>query len=334
MATKMNVAHLMATLAGVFKALPDDKLADLNDALTPNVTSRGSDQWADPRPAADQRRLAFGPEQSASGSGGSEMTAEYSTPGPETGSGDKATRLGQLLDQIKTLLAVPGNRPTSGSVAGDTFLGKADSAILQAKTALRKATILEIEGDSAGRAQQLVDANAALGKAVSFLKASSEAMEDTGDEDADEDGVDRRTNQVRGLYAKAQRMAGNTDGATNALGIERGLSVEQFLSGVAGAGGRAPEMRKSIDANLPPDMTPKFAPVVSISDKIEAALDAGEITAEQGTIAYSRLQALNIAREGRLPMGSVLEQLKGKDTPESVRNLFGIEVVPAQLRLH
>jgi hypothetical protein len=73
-------------------------------------------------------------------------------------------------------------------------------------------------------------------------------------------------------------------------------------------------MKADGGSRMPPDMLAKSIRAASLSDRIEAALDAGTISAEQGTIAYTRLAAVNAAQAGRIPMAAAIEQLKGRDT--------------------
>jgi hypothetical protein len=301
------------------------------DMLTPNVTERGSDMWAERgRPAADQARLAFGPTEAASGTGATDMTNQYSTPGPQTGRTDRSTALGALLDQIRSLMQTPGAKTVQPA---DSYLGKCDIALKSAKTALRLASIATIEGDAAARRNQVAEANGFLGKATAFLKAKAE-MEDTEDEDGaeDDDDVESRAAKIKSLLLKAQGLASDTgNGAAGSpIGGQPGMSVEQFLNGIASAG----SVRKSdTDAvRMPPDLF-KSMPSVSISEKIEAALDAGTLTPDEATVAEARLSALNLAKAGRIPMAEVMAQLTDSSTPAGVRAIFGVESVPGSVRM-
>jgi hypothetical protein len=326
---RTTTAQALAKFASFFKSLPAGQVDDLMDSLSDNVTNRGSDQWAERgRPAADQARLAFGPTEAASGTGATDMTGQYSTPGPQTERTARSTELGALLDRIRGLVEVPGSRTVQPN---DSYLGKADTAIKSASKALRLAAIAGIEGDAAARADQAAKAQESLAKAVAFIKASAE-MEDTDDaEDADEDDdVEARCAKVKALHTRIQALAGDTGTtAGNPLGGQRGLSVEQFLNGVAGAG----PVRKSGDTlQMPPDFA-KSMSSVSLAQRIENALDDGSITADEAVIADTRLGALNLAKAGRLPMGEVIAQLTGSGTPAAVRAVFGVESVPGSARM-
>jgi hypothetical protein len=101
------------------------------------------------------------------------------------------------LGEIKTLLEVPGNRPTSGNVGGDTYLSKADEALRQAKSALLKADLLDGEKKAGG----IGEARAKLEKAKELLEDAA----DDADESTNEDGIEKVVSRLRSLTDKVAK---------------------------------------------------------------------------------------------------------------------------------
>lgn len=92
----MDVSRLVGSLISMFKAVPADKLEDLTDALDSGAPV-GTDLWNGGDRNPNQRRSPTGRPLAASGSGGAEAVAEYSSdrgavvPGT-TGHGDGNVR--------------------------------------------------------------------------------------------------------------------------------------------------------------------------------------------------------------------------------------------------
>jgi hypothetical protein len=83
---------------------------------------------------------------------------------------------------------------------------------------------------------------------------------------------------------------------------------------------------------MPPDMALRAPPAISIAERIAAAEDAGEISAHEAMEAETMLSHLNVAKAGRLPLNQVMNGLRDQ-TSQNVRELFGLQTVPARLRL-
>jgi hypothetical protein len=326
---RVPMSQALAHIAKFFKAVPDGQIDDLMDALTPNVTSRGSDQWAQPGFVTDdQRRLAFGPSEAASGSGASQMTNEYSTPGPSTGSSDRASRIGVLLDELKSLLQTPGSRPTSGNVGGETFLGKAGEQLRAAKSVLLKADLTD---DADKRAAGISEAKRLLDKASALLE---DACNDA-DESEQEDQIGKCINRLKGLNAKVASMSGTT-GSTNAnaFGVRPGMSVDQFLNKLAGTSQGAPSMQKAGTSgiSMPPDMNTLAKGGVSVSQRVNDAIESGMLNGDEAIEAETMLQHYHLAMSGRVPVGHFTDTL-AKARSQRVVECFGVRAIPARVEL-
>ena len=89
---KPSVASLIAGLAGVFKAIPSDKLEDLTDVV---------DMWTEPKGehgSPSRAEIVTGPAERMSGDGAVKMIGEYSTVAPQQGLTAQYAEFQRMLD--------------------------------------------------------------------------------------------------------------------------------------------------------------------------------------------------------------------------------------------
>jgi hypothetical protein len=306
-----STAALLSAFASFFKAMPPDQIDALSDAISENVTRPGSDMWADPR-AVDPRRLAVGPQQAASGGGASKMTSEYSSPSPQVGNQNAATRLGQLFDEIKSLLQVPGNQP-----APSGYLGKANGHLASAKAAIMKC---DIGTDEAAKSAALASAKDYLAKAAEALEdAASDPDEDQDDNDQKKGGLSKSIERFKFLTGKVAALESGT------AAVSRGMSVEQLLATVAGRG--AVQKSRQTSLTMPPDMSPIAKAAPSISARVDEAIDSGSLTEDEITLAMTLNQHMALVAAGKVDHSEFLK--RASTAPFAVKSLFGLTMTPA-----
>jgi hypothetical protein len=221
---KPSVASLIAGLAGIFKAIPSDKLDDLKDVV--DMFNEPGGEHANP----SRGEIVTGPAQRMSGDGASKMISEYSQVAPQQGLTEQYAQFQRMLDgwaksftdKLNPILSrydatLKGIGDILGEVqkanteaaaapaapAADTFLGKSLLKLAKAKSALRKANLADTD-EADVRKSNLEIAAEMLKSAKRLLsKAASEDMEDT----ADEDGCEKAMAELRALtkaLAKAE----------------------------------------------------------------------------------------------------------------------------------
>lgn len=217
-ATKLDVASAFAKFAALFKAIPSDKMEDIKDVL---------DQWNEPdgeHTNPSRAEIVTGPSQRMSGDGAVKMVGEYSSPAPQQGLTEQYAEFQRMLDgwgksfadrlnpvlsrHEKAIGALTGifaemqkaATAAPAAPAEDTFLGKALTKLVKAKSALRKADLAD-EDEKEERKSHLAAASDLLKAAKRLLAKATEDMEDT-----DEEAAEKAMSELRGL-AKALSKA-------------------------------------------------------------------------------------------------------------------------------
>jgi len=232
---KPSVASLIASLAGVFKAIPSDKLEDLTDVV---------DMWTEPKGehgSPSRAEIVTGPAERMSGDGAVKMIGEYSTVAPQQGLTAQYAEFQRMLDgwgksfaadltgklnpvlarhdaALKSIMGIFAELQKAQSAtaaaqtaaapdapSADTFLGKSLIKLAKAKSALRKADLAD-ETERDVRKGFLEEANDLLKSAKRLLAKASEDMEDT----ADEEGCEKALSTLRAL-TKAVAKADEDD---------------------------------------------------------------------------------------------------------------------------
>jgi hypothetical protein len=232
---KPSVASLIASLAGVFKAIPSDKLEDLTDVV---------DMWTEPKGehgSPSRAEIVTGPAERMSGDGAVKMIGEYSTVAPQQGLTAQYAEFQRMLDgwgksfaadltgklnpvlarhdaalksilgifaelqKAQTATAAAQTAAAPAAPSADTFLGKSLIKLAKAKSALRKADLAD-ETERDVRKGFLEEANDLLKSAKRLLAKASEDMEDT----ADEEGCEKALSTLRAL-TKAVAKADEDD---------------------------------------------------------------------------------------------------------------------------
>jgi hypothetical protein len=231
---KPSVASLIASLAGVFKAIPSDKLEDLTDVV---------DMWTEPKGehgSPSRAEIVTGPAERMSGDGAVKMIGEYSTVAPQQGLTAQYAEFQRMLDgwgksfaadltgklnpvlarhdaALKSILGIfaelqkaqtataAAQMAALAAPSADTFLGKSLIKLAKAKSALRKADLAD-ETERDVRKGFLEEANDLLKSAKRLLAKASEDMEDT----ADEEGCEKALSTLRAL-TKAVAKADEDD---------------------------------------------------------------------------------------------------------------------------
>jgi hypothetical protein len=232
---KPSVASLIASLAGVFKAIPSDKLEDLTDVV---------DMWTEPKGehgSPSRAEIVTGPAERMSGDGAVKMIGEYSTVAPQQGLTAQYAEFQRMLDgwgksfaadltgklnpvlarhdaalksilgifaelqKAQTATAAAQIAAAPAAPSADTFLGKSLIKLAKAKSALRKADLAD-ETERDVRKGFLEEANDLLKSAKRLLAKASEDMEDT----ADEEGCEKALSTLRAL-TKAVAKADEDD---------------------------------------------------------------------------------------------------------------------------
>ncbi len=316
---RASAAALLAAFTRVFKS---EELADILD--TPDA----ADLWSAGTPAGrvSQREIAAGPSQEMSGAGASGMTKEYSTPGRATISTDLATRLGALLDEIRSLSAVPG-------ASTETYLGKCNTMLRQAKSSILKAGIADGEARTA-----------AINDAAGLLVKAREALEDAAndaDEAEDEDGIEKATKRFRALASKVAAMTETgTAKAGNPFNVPAGLPVRDLMTALTNMPAHPPmgaaknplsPLGKSSTIANPPDFHVQKS-VTSIEQRVDEAIENNQLSPAEIDQALSGLQHMALAKSGRVPSDMFLHSF-GSAT-QRVRDLFGVSVTPARATMN
>lgn len=219
----MNVASLIAGLASVFKAIPNDKMEDLKDVV---------DMWNQPggeHQNPGRGEIITGPAERMSGDGAPKMIAEYSSPAPQQGLTAQYQEFQRMLDgwgksfsdsltgklnpilsrhdtALKSILGVfeaaqKAQTATPAAPPADSFLGKALLKISKARSEMRKADLAD-EDEKEERKSHITAASDMLKSAKRLLAKASEEMEDTDDEATEKAMSDLRA--ITKAVAKAE----------------------------------------------------------------------------------------------------------------------------------
>jgi hypothetical protein len=260
---KPSVASLIAGLAGVFKAIPSDKLEDIKD-----VVDMFNDGGEHTNPTGGE--IVTGPAQRMSGDGAPKMISEYSHVAPQQGLTEQYAQFQRMLEGWgKSFLAqMSRHDATLNGIVGvftelqkaqadaaaaapaapgaDTFLGKSLLKLAKAKSALRKADLADAD-EADLRKSSLELAAEMLKSAKRLLAKASEEMEDT----AAEEGCEKAMADLRALskaLAKAEDEDKEAEAAKKALVAKSEEEAKKKIEEAKEAGEKEKEAEKEAAA--------------------------------------------------------------------------------------
>lgn len=281
-----SAATLLAAISSVFKAVPEDQLADMLDvAPDPGNDTSNFRQQQQAIPAA--RAIRLGNEQQASGAG-TRMVAEYSNTASQTG-------LSELYREFAVLMA----RAKAETILADVASSDED------------------------RNARLGKAQTAIGTARQILAKTAEEMEDSdGDED---DEMERAAAKLKKAEARLEAvMKGNATAKAADVAALPTLTQAGLMDVFAGR-------RSTSGLSMPPDFSVTAKARVSLSERLESALERGDLNDHEGLEAETVLQHYELAKANRIPMpefeGSLLR------TSDAVKRFLGVEAVTGHLTL-
>lgn len=234
---KLDFSKLFGQVAAVFKSVPEDKLADLADALDHAGAARIPDMWNEPRgehKAPSRAEIVTGPAEPMSSRGADKMIREYSDLASQSGLTEvyasferiladfsksmkadfdrRFTPLAEVvsdlvkaqsaLDQVLKAAQEAETAQKAAEPAEETFFGKAQSKLTAARKAFRKAEMEEDEDEREERKARLTKINDML-KSVLKLISKSEDEEKNDDEE-----VEKAVASVKSLQSKVTAALG------------------------------------------------------------------------------------------------------------------------------
>ena len=324
-----TAASAFAAFTKLFKANPDA----VNDALD---SIDNSDIWNDRDIGMTPASVVTSTPQTASGSGLEKFIREYANPTEQGGIAGQYSDFARMLKQFQRLLISEGwTAPTDTAMnaASSQYVTAAKGKLRAAKASITKADIAGISADASAHADHIAKGRTALTEAAALLAKASEDMEQSAGEDDGKDdagtsaAIEAAISELRRLQLKIDgtkpddSMPGGRANRPDPDSM-KGLSVNQLMNAVAGRGS---------SLSMPPDFAKAGAPVVPMSDKIEAALEAGRITPNEALEADTLLQHVGLVKAGRIPAAE-LHGILCKATPK-VAELFGVQSEPARLSL-
>ena len=327
MATRHTAASAFNAFAKLFKSDP----AGFADA---------ADIWNGEDQAADPKRVLVGPPQTASGSGLERFISEYANPTTQGGISGKYADFAEAMKEFTQVLVSSGwkaPQDTAANSASSEYAKAIRAQFRVAKAALVRCNIASISNDATAAASHTAKAEAALDTATQLIAKAAEAMEETADDDDMDKAADiapELDRMIVELQALRAKMPGGKqdDSAPGARangpssGSLKSLTIPQLLDTVAGR-----PVRKSSNLTTPPDFAASAGPVVSMSEKIEIALDRGQITDLESLEAETLLQHVNLVKGGRIPQAE-LQGILAKASP-AVQQLFGVVATAPRLSL-
>jgi hypothetical protein len=341
---KLNSAAMLTRFATFFKAVPNEKLADIADAL---------DQWNEPdgqHKNPSRAQIVTGPAERASGDGAVKMVGEYSRVVPQQGLTGQYGEFQAMLDswaksftgQLNPILAK--HDQAIGAIVGmfshmqkaapaeDTFIGKALVKLAKAKVALRKADLAD-EGEADERSRQIAVATELLAAAKRLLAKASEDEDDP----VDDDEIEKALSTLRALTkavagAKDEKAEGEdgeekNKGADKAASKKAAVTLEDVQKSLAGLAVLPTTIAGLMDAIMgksrnpePPIMMAKSGNVIDFAERIEQAAEDGRLSGLGEVRATTLLQHLKMAEAGRVSMRDV--EIEIAKSPAEVRALF------------
>ncbi len=263
------------------------------------------------------RTIKVGPALQMSGAGADQAVADYSNPRPQNGISDLYDRFAQLLKEMSHagVRAQNAQDDTSYSSKAMDFIGKA-------RIALRKAGIAAVV-EKAAEAGYIESARSHIELARLLLaKANDEEDEDDLTDDHDK-GMEKAVAALKTVQAKLAKAEGTTATAKSAGALPQ-VTPEQLARLLA----------NDLKVHEPPDMTSQYlakAAGPSLSERIDMAIERGELSDHEEIQAQTALQHFNLAKDGRVKISEAMGTLQR--STGRVQALFGLEAVPGHMTL-
>jgi hypothetical protein len=359
---KMDFSKMLASLVAVFKAVPEDKLADLQDSIDHAGAARIPDMWNEARgehKAPGRAEIVTGPAERMSSSGAEKMIREYSEPTPQGGlaevyntfhniladfgksmKADFDRRFAPLADVVTDLaknqaaldaLLKAAQEEVAQKAAPaeteDTFFGKAQTKLAAARKAFRKAEMEEDEEEREERKARLTKISDML---KSALKLISKA-DDEG-EDKDEDEVEKAVAAVKALQSKVAAALAVITKAEESEAEEKKEEEAEKAQKPDAATAKAEDAQEEEEEK--DDTAKSIAALTQQLSQVQEALKGNAVLHETVTSLLEKVSGLS---KGSLATPPNLVVVKGGNDPHSALTaaidngeLSGSDVLAAQ----
>lgn len=235
----LDVTRLIGSLANIFKAVPTDKLSDLNDALTINdmFNERGGEHKNPSR-----AEIETGPAMAMRGGQAETIVnrnSDFASQGGLTRQYEQFERIlsdmeksynrkfaalgGVVADMVKGQQGVAeaiqqfiteAQKSQAAAPAGDTFFGKAQQKFQKARTAFRKSEMDEDETEREERKSRLSEVAEMLKSALKLVSK------------ADDEGEKHDEEEVEKAVSAIKTLKGRVDAALAAIKAEEDREEE------------------------------------------------------------------------------------------------------------